>query len=373
MIFEFSSEFAEFDADDWQPYCYPLQNLLNVHKQGWHIVSPSREVCQSLVRSEILSEDLMDFFKHHIQEKISTRSGQARSSQLVVVCKPNNSDQRTDYDNQVCVPLAVYANLDNCSRSRLITENSDRDGKLLTSLCNLMSRELGSNLTLTLECVHGGGSSVSRRYNDALQVFRPALCVVDSDRDYFNGPLGGTARNLSALHNPNVLPVIQLYVLPVRELENVIPISVLYDVYFNDPHVRTKIQSLCDYILLRENGQQLVEGNVLSFFDMKNGITRSKILSFPLPAKQLFYYFDVNTTGFSCDYDDYNEPEEEYVVHAGVSENLLDIYLGFLELNQFNRPQLIQKYKNMPEWTWLSELLKLIMAYGAGQPRLPIT
>lgn len=372
MIIELSERFASFTAAEWSEYHTAIENLIVAHREGFHIFSPSRDICSSLLQNCELSVTQSEVLKHHIAAKLSTILGQVQSADAVIVCNPSDYANETTRDNQIAIDLNEFAFTTACLPSKLIIENADFDGRLLENLCSLFGRRLGYLMPFKIEKIHGGGSSTGLRYRDACLSARPSICVVDGDQKFANGTLGETAKAVRNFHGTELHNTVEHFVLPVRELENCLPISSFLDVYSTNHEVRSRIHGLRNYCEYRDAQNFPPHLNAISFFDLKIGISRSNVASFPAHSREAVRRMDQFLSHQEIVTADYDDVTDGTVIHPGISENLLPNYCEYLEDQQFDRNSLIGKFERSPEWNWLNKMIKRILSFGAGATRIPV-
>ncbi len=370
MIIELSHHFADFSAADWQPYHSAVENIIQAHGQGYHLFSPSRDVIASIERGCQLSLTQQQVLRFYIKERISILAGQVRSADTTILCLPNGVDLRSERANQISQPLGVFADLDACGPSRLITENAEVDGALLELVAETSGRQLGYGMPLRIEKVHGGGGTTGACYQAACKRARPCICIVDSDRKYLGDANGETARKVIECEGTQVHPTVCSIVLPVRELENAIPISALFEVYKDNPQVRSRVSPLIEYITHRRV-TMTVDSSALDFVDLKLGLKRSDIARVPAAERQSLKQFAhvVSAAERALDHDD---PSDETVVHAGVSMGMLAQVVSFLVQNGSERRAFVNRLMKSPAWVWMEDIVRRILSYGAAGERLPV-
>lgn len=370
MIIELAPSFGGFKSDDWAPYHRAIENLITAHGEGWHLLSPSREVAKSILSSCSLSRTQAQIFEHHIANRVSVTSGQARSADLVILANPETEPRRTERANQLGVSLSTFSELAACAPARLITENAATDGKVIEALSELMSRDLGYNSPISFEHVHGGGGTTAACYEQACTSARPTLCVLDSDRKYPGAALGETARRVVQANAPH--ETIRTFILPVREVENSLPLSLLLDVYSQSPEVRGRVSPLLKYIERRVLDGIPLEANALDYIDFKFGLKRSDIAKLPTGQRAMFCKLAHVVRPTEISHDLYDDATDGTVIAEGISENLLAQFLSFIDAAKHKRREIAQKIKSSPAWPWLEDLLRLVLAFGTASARLPV-
>ena len=114
----------------------------------------------------------------------------------------------------------------------------------------------------------GGGNTISTVYeNIQNKKKRLCLCIVDSDKLSPNSSLGSTARNIKQ-KDDNTSVTTLLYILPVRELENLIPLSILSELMSKNGDRENPFKQL-------EKIEESSVKEIRNFLDIKEG-TRLK-------------------------------------------------------------------------------------------------
>lgn len=372
MIIELSADFSEFSASDWAPYHGAIENLIVAHGQGWHLFSPARGAASSILNGCALSLTQRQIFEHRVFSRMAVLSGQAKAAHLTILANVNGREGHTSRNNQVGVPLQIFSDPRNCAPSKLITENASTDGRVLELLANLMARELGYGSPLQFELVHGGGGTTATCYGAACGSGQPALCVVDSDRKYPGAPLGETARQVELLNGSEISPATRFFTLPVRELENALPLSVWLDVYSANAEVRARVERLLRYAKRRVIERVQDERNVLDYFDFKSGLKRGDVAKIPDAARPAFVRFAQIVSHHDRTKGDYTDKSDTTLIHPGVADAALSQFVSYLEGPvPLGRKVVAQKIQKSPLWNWLEGLLKLVLAYGVAGQKLP--
>lgn len=371
MIIELSRSFAALDRQGWQRYHRAIEHLIHAHGQGWHLLSPGREVVNSIRESCELSFTQRQIVDHYIFEKISTLGGQARSADRTLLCFPDGVEMVSERVNQIPVRLGIFNDLTACGPSKLITENAEIDGVLLESIARMTGRRLGYMMNLKLELVHGGGGTTGACYQVACQSGRPAICVVDSDRKFAGCAVGQTARAVTQHDKNRSHEAIFSMALPVRELENIVPISVLLDVYSGNAGVLRNISPLVSYINLAKV-QNVFPCESLQYLDLKIGLKKSDIAKMPSASQANFIRLVKHVCPAERNAEVYDDPNDHTILYPGIANNLLGRLVEFLRARGNNSAQFVQKLMASPCWTWLEELIRLILSFGAAGERIPV-
>ena len=368
MIIEISDEFADFDELKWRPYAASLEHLITAHCNGWHILTPSRKVARGMVERCNLSVRQLEILQFYIVDKIAVLVGQARTADATILAVPDDYEGRPSRDNQIVVRLRTFDDMSACLQAQLLTENSAADGKYILTLANLVARDLGYGVGLSLELVHGGGAGTAVKYKEMLESNRPALCVVDSDRTYPSSALGSTAKAIVKQGMSNEGQTVQAKILPVREIENTIPISFLLQVYGDNLVINRKIGKICKYI----SSLKTVDCPfyVLDYLDLKGGDTVDRVQAFPEPDRTIFIRACNVLNDKNVDWDAV-VPNNNIAAYDGISVNLLQFTMGYLQNNPRLDREFAAKLRKAPFWLQLEHLIRLILSFGAASSRIP--
>lgn len=131
------------------------------------------------------------------------------------------------------IPLGLFSEPDRLLASELICEN-ENDFCVLTELSGIYLRRRFQGFKLSLRSRPGGGSTTAQVLRSSLREPNPiTLCVVDSDQNRPGGAVGNTARLCQRELAADDWRV-RLHVLACRELENILPTEILFDLFRGD-------------------------------------------------------------------------------------------------------------------------------------------
>lgn len=133
------------------------------------------------------------------------------------------------------LPLGEWRKISAAQKPRLLLE-SDTDCRVLKTLFSCTLRELNiRNIRLIFEESGLGGTNIGPEVKKACERSdRFFLAMIDSDRDWETQPLKGTAKTAMDSHDKNN-PWGDVFLLPVRELENLAPINAAKACQHNSP------------------------------------------------------------------------------------------------------------------------------------------
>jgi len=369
MIIELAEAFGKYNEQQWVDYHVAIENLISAHRSGWHLFSPSRRCAESLSAGCQLSFSQKEVFDSYIQPKITTMSGQARSSDHTLLCIPDTEECKSERPNQIVVPLSVFADSRMVLPFQLITENADSDGATFEMISKAVARFLGYNMPTYMDHVTGGGGTTGSCYAKALKENRPTLCIVDSDQRFPSGPFGSTARSVLSHGKSNEFGTVQAIVLPVRETENLMPISFLLQVYSGNATVANVISRFHEFrgLTFTNSSSQ----RVLSFLDLKLGETEGKIAKIPDDFKEDIVKACGKIFPSSKTLKFINEHSNENALPA-VSFNLLKNTVEYIHKNKHQENLLAKKIMAAPFWSSIEGPIRKILSFSMAGARLPV-
>jgi hypothetical protein len=181
--------------------------------------------------------------------------------------------------------------------------------------------------------------------------------------------LGATATAVRSHRGKECCPSICAHILPVRELENSLPISWYLDLYKDNPAVCKRIAALCRYIERVKIEAIPSDDNVINYLDLKRGLTVGQILAMPLEKRKAFLKFAQLVNAGAWNIEEVDNIDHNTIVHEGICETALVRAVQKIEGALYNRKEFKQKVMNSPNWVWLSELLLYVISYGLAPDR----
>ncbi|MBE5314314.1 MAG: hypothetical protein H4O13_02810 [Xanthomonadales bacterium] len=192
-----------------------LENLASAGRRGHHLISGDRSSLGLLAEHQRISEVSRALFRREFN-KLATQGSFISSSPRLLV---SNSDASN------CVSLKEFSDHNRCGRCQLLAENLT-DFAVLKGLASVLLGSTGFVGTVSFRPINGGGSTTAACLSQAIKDFEgPIVCVVDSDRKYPEGAIGGTARACRGVARKADLPewLFSHIELECRELENIVP------------------------------------------------------------------------------------------------------------------------------------------------------
>ncbi len=349
-----------------------VRNLISAFGAGYHHLVMSRE----LIDAALQVCDLTDFDRlvlvSQVRSRYATARGELRASQRYVEATPALAVPDLPV-NAVPIPLRQLDEPRHVSPTRIVVENVVRDKRGLEMLLHLYRRFLSRGGGFNWEFVNGGGATTADTFRHLFVDPRPVLCVVDSDRRTPSAPVGTTAAAVLSAQNEAPFRIAQSAVLPVRELENAIPLRAIKLVYahLGDGGTSEACQKLIDFCEARPE-RQSDRASYVAFLDLKSGLKETDITAakpdfFPV-LRELWMF--ANGAGTSP------EPDSEEFLQAspfsGISQNILSVVVACFSNNYHVLRDVARNVSRHPYHEDLVEFFELMLDFCAAPQPLPI-
>lgn len=262
--------------------CRGIAAILDAVSRGQHYVLASRQTLKALSENQQLASANRATARILLSNYTLLGSIPALVRFRIVVTFGKSKHVNKVGSEEWEVPLHMVA--DCCiHKSVLVAENLTDAGVFEQAARQYMAAK-GIRTQLSVEKLHGGGSTIPKVFeNHAVTEKRWCLCITDSDRICPNDSLSQAAEECKAIASDSSLVATHMD-LPVREVENVIPIALLDEVI--PPSHRDKWEwhtsKLCR-----------IRRDAHSYCDMKKGLTIRKILDLADGSGQKRYWLSV--------------------------------------------------------------------------------
>lgn len=272
MIIDLDGAFQHISKEQWLSHHEALENLISAHANGWHLLSMSRPTIAAILTHCELSITQRLIVRDIIAPKLTNILSQSKSIQYGVHCVPDGVPT-VALSNRVTLPLSYFKNPNASLPATVIVESIENDAAFITFACEMFGRSLGFSSYSKLEFLAGGGGSTANRFLEAGNSGRGVLCVVDSDSYFPDGPLGDTAKAVKATKLS--MPLARVHLLPVREVENLVPWSVYERVFAGNAPVTDTVRSISEFINKDSKDTEELKVIIMGHFDIKSGVQRS--------------------------------------------------------------------------------------------------
>jgi len=254
-----------------QNVIHALDLIAHSRRLGYHIVLGDREVIKYLATCDSLSKLAQEVYKDIYNNLPIIHSYRhVMRTQVKVVLENILEFVEIDGFHFILVCIEYFSSyLSIHSPTILLAENLD-DVSFYKRVADtyIKSNTLG-NIHIRCESRHGGGGTttqVFQQIQSGEQNF--CLCILDSDKKAPKLSPGNTARDVSRAHNPKQ-HLCKVYILNVREIENLIPTSIYRDLFIEDQNKKNAI----DFIEFIDNNHI----DIRNYLDLKNGLKLCKV------------------------------------------------------------------------------------------------
>lgn len=250
-----------------------LEMIAQARREGQHLVFARRETCRRLATDAGLSVRARGLY-----EMLSNEVGEMKglvervSRDVSIIGRDMGGFRSISSGDSVTIQMPLDMLSTRVIQPTVLLCEHFEDCIFYEILARVyaIQNNLGS-VAIQFEQQSGGGSTTFRHYR-AIQGDRDrfCLCIADSDRLSPGGPLRSTASLIQGEENPDQ-PLTEIYILGVREVENLLPMNVLSQLSRGDPDRMPSVNSL---EALDDSDAHICR----MFVDMKNGSTLGDFL-----------------------------------------------------------------------------------------------
>jgi hypothetical protein len=238
-----------------------------------------------------------------------------------VACKVSNNGS----DCIIRVSPKIIMNSRITERVVFLAENI-RDTRLYKRIGQvfLKQKRLLSLININFDAVGGGGSCISEQYQSYLtEGQKLCFCLVDSDKKYAKDSLGGTASRLCQIHENHIRNsesdyFCSYYIIPIREIENMVPTSILFEVVDGNEQRRV-------FMNLFEQLER-TSPKARFYIDIKNGVNLRDIMVSNNKPEIDYWLQQLRPFLDKCNYLKWGECRDDCsfcVIISGMGENIL--------------------------------------------------
>lgn len=196
------------------------RNTLQKISEYSHLSSTARGVYERLFEKCTTSRSLLDNVEIYVDVKKNVEAptkeeagnGQVKISVPIKWIGENKLE--------VHPPILLCENLDDCNFYKYFGDYYKKEKRIL-------------GIDLNFEKQNGGGATTCNVFEDIMTENKKlCLCIVDSDKKYCGcQSLGQTAKSVEDRFNRKNTPIVDLHILTCHEAENLIPLTVLGEIY----------------------------------------------------------------------------------------------------------------------------------------------
>lgn len=258
-----------------------LENLASARREGKHIVMAKRETLKKIALCSRLSQ-----FARNIYHKLYNQSTQFQSylyavTRYIEIVNPCYEPQVVSDSGKQIIKVCprFFNDSESVQKTILLCENSD-DAVLYEIIAKVYLIWKKRNVQIVCEPRGGGGNTISSEYINIQQAKkRFCLCIADSDKIAPDGNLGSTASRLQTQSDSTCINT-QTFILNCREIENLIPNSILSELCSGNPE---RLKALKYF----QNISSAVD--IRDFLDIKKGTRMKEIMQASNPKVKSFW------------------------------------------------------------------------------------
>jgi hypothetical protein len=368
MIIRLSSSFDTIARAELEALADIFEMLLNSHRAGAHVFVPVDPILTWITEPDSGFSRTQRACADEIWENVSIYRGLAKDAQFAVLVVPTGDQKIPERINdRIVVNIETLKEGGALERARVLVENALTDAAFFQTLCRCFATELGFSRKLSIDFMHGGGATTGQQYELAAAQHRPTLCIVDSDRCSWDSALGDTAQAVRRVCGTEIASTVTCRILPVREVENWIPLEISKDMYAQSQDIQETIdliERLHVHDRQRPNNEMFVR-----WFDFKRGLKRSDFKNPKCAASHAFLqqmWTALDPTEDEFEIDDY--PAEQETICGGISQRLLERFIEYTEFSK-NDSRVRGEIKRGFFYEEIRDLVALILAFSARPDR----
>ena len=205
-----------------------LEMLAAARREGKHAIIAERETLQALSQCKQLLKISRNIYLRLLNEFTKFRSLQSSVNTYVEVTNHCPEPNLVKISNKkiLKVPPSFFNDSERIQKTILLCEHSN-DALFYESVAKCYLRWNNRNIYISCEYRGGGGSTLANEYKNIQNSRnRFCLCIADSDRIAPGSRLGSTANKVRSEDNNNCI-LTEVFILEVREIENLIPLEIL--------------------------------------------------------------------------------------------------------------------------------------------------
>lgn len=314
-----------------------LRNLLTGYSERKLLLLADYEVLQWMLKLFADDEDLVSPIKYLFNNYAIMGIPDEIKFYWEVVNSETLETQRNDGDKTIfSISYLVLQDSTSVQKCTLIGEDYN-DCSFYKYVLFWYKQYEGQNISCAFQDNPGNGDRMRRKVAEFAHCYRPAFALVDTD-DRYEGQVHNaqTTKEKCERAARSHTCTFRLEILPVHEVENLVPLNYIDKLDWNESNKFKKIGLDC----LRNNAHT---ESIIKYFDFKKGIHYKDIcmdFQFKRFAEMCFYLNPHINEGKSFDAFLAKLKNDDDVVYPAVRENTLKQVLDIIR----NEDSFIQKY-----------------------------
>lgn len=245
-----------------------LTSLAISRKRGLNFVIGSRRLIEYLVNYERLGDEIRSIFRLIYNDQTKWNRLLINMNFCVTLTSSVSESYSSNLNDKISlnVPLCRFLDYSIDSKPAIITENIN-DAKFYELIIKSYTKYKNINgVNLVYKRLNGGGDTT---YEVLLDQFNShdgvSLCVLDSDIVMPGASVGDTAKKVI-----DTMPSSEYsrrFIIKSREIENIIPFSILDELFANNQSTLSKIENYRKLRILVKDGESPIK-----YVDIKKGL-----------------------------------------------------------------------------------------------------
>ncbi|MGM9322553.1 hypothetical protein [Deinococcus aquaticus] len=229
-----------------------LEKLAMSFKNGKCIVVSDRKILNKIYDHRDLSINTRKTFKYIFDNIANYKSYESQFGSVII---SDISGEGVTYKR--------FAQSEFDQSPILLSENV-KDANLYRNIISYIANRKEYDCKIHVDTRGGGGDTTAEEFKNLSTNDRFILCIVDNDKKYPNCGIGQTAKKIIDYTKLRILDNAFVYIIDAREIENVIPLSLIErNISANDAR-----KSVIQYV----NRLQIQSGDFRRYLDIKSGI-----------------------------------------------------------------------------------------------------
>lgn len=263
-----------------------LDLIAHSRRSGHHIVLGERKVIKHLTECEDLSELARSVYMKIYNQLPITREYLKNIYLSIEIFSGDKLEIiKTGKFKTVRLPVSYFTNLSIVCKTVLLFEDINDDTFYKIILRYYLSNHNLSNIRIDYEPRAGGGQNTHKIFSE-LQDSEERFClsILDSDIKAPKLEMGNTAKSVSKINDPKK-PLCDIFILNLREVENLMPTLMYKEVFESDINKEEAIN-----FLETLDNSELQEAR--KYLDLKQGLTLEKIFKENLEGEFRKYWIN---------------------------------------------------------------------------------
>lgn len=267
MIIEIAGSVDHLIVADHEKLSDLVCELLRAHRRGDHLLIIPRAECDWLTGNL----DLNDREKATLSRirRDFAQAGSLRAKALLrMKIDVSHVGPPVRDGNKLVLGVEEALRID-FAPVQLVIENSEYDGRLYLGILKGLKDKVDAP-AIEFEVRHGGGQTAYHVWRQQIEARRIVALLVDSDRSHFTDPEKIDVLQARSLAAEMQWPIAFAHCLPCREIENLLPISVLEKLPFGLDKAH-QIECLKRIEAIERNGNVPCDQRFILYYDLKRG------------------------------------------------------------------------------------------------------